>query len=163
MTAQQLDVKTGLYIGGEWLGPQDVLNPATGQSLGELPLATAADMDRALEAAARGFEQWRKVAPQERAAVLHRTAALVRERAEELARLATLEEGKPIVEARGEVAATAALLDFHAGEAVRIYGRVLPRPTGTRSLVLHQPVGPVAAFCAWNFPVMNPPPDARSS
>ena len=161
MTAQQLDVRTGLYIGGEWLGPQgrdtqDVLNPATGQSLGELPLATAADMDRALEAAARGFEQWRKVAPQERAAVLHRTAALVRERAEELARLATLEEGKPIVEARGEVAATAALLDFHAGEAVRIYGRVLPRPTGTRSLVLHQPVGPVAAFCAWNFPAMNP-------
>ena len=87
MTAQQLDVKTGLYIGGEWLGPegrdtQAVLNPATGQSLGELPLATAADMDRALEAAARGFEQWRKTAPQERAAVLHRTAALVRERAQ---------------------------------------------------------------------------------
>lgn len=101
-----------------------------------------------IEAAARGFDQWRKTAPQERAAVLHRTAALVRERAEELARLATLEEGKPIVEARGEVAATAALLDFHAGEAVRTYGRVLPRPTGTRSLVLHQPVGPVAAFCA---------------
>lgn len=161
MTAPHFDVKTGLYIGGEWLGPegretQAVLNPATGQPLGDLPLATTADMDRALEAAARGFDQWRKTAPQERAAVLSRTAALVRERAEELATLATLEEGKPIVEARGEVAATAALLDFHAGEAVRIYGRVLPRPTGTRSLVLQQPVGPVAAFCAWNFPVMNP-------
>ncbi|KTT74937.1 NAD-dependent succinate-semialdehyde dehydrogenase [Sphingomonas sanguinis] len=161
MTAPNFDVKTGLYIGGEWLGAegretQAVLNPATGQALGDLPLATTADMDRALEAAARGFEQWRKTAPQERAAVLLRTAALVRERAEELATLATLEEGKPIVEARGEVAATAALLEFHAGEAVRIYGRVLPRPTGARSLVLHQPVGPVAAFCAWNFPVMNP-------
>ncbi|HJO64535.1 MAG TPA: NAD-dependent succinate-semialdehyde dehydrogenase [Sphingomonas sanguinis] len=161
MTAPNFDVKTGLYIGGEWLGAegretQAVLNPATGQSLGDLPLATTADMDRALEAASRGFELWRKTAPQERAAVLLRTAALVRERAEDLATLATLEEGKPIVEARGEVAATAALLEFHAGEAVRIYGRVLPRPTGTRSLVLHQPVGPVAAFCAWNFPVMNP-------
>ncbi|MDR6146995.1 succinate-semialdehyde dehydrogenase/glutarate-semialdehyde dehydrogenase [Sphingomonas sp. SORGH_AS870] len=161
MTATDFDVKTGLYIAGEWLGAdgretQAVLNPATGQPLGDLPLATKADMDRALEAAARGFETWRKTAPQERAAVLLRTAALVRERAEDLARLATLEEGKPIVEARGEVAATAALLEFHAGEAVRIYGRVLPRPTGTRSLVLHQPVGPVAAFCAWNFPVMNP-------
>jgi succinate-semialdehyde dehydrogenase/glutarate-semialdehyde dehydrogenase len=154
------DTRLGLFIDGEWITAgretQAVLDPANGRTLGELPLATPADLDRALAAADRGFKTWRATAPQERAAVLARTAALVRERADLLARLATLEEGKPYTEAKGEVMATAALLDFHAGEAVRIYGRVLPRPTGTRSLVLHQPVGPVAAFCAWNFPVMNP-------
>ncbi|WP_137898378.1 NAD-dependent succinate-semialdehyde dehydrogenase [Sphingomonas sp. 2SG] len=154
------DTRLGLFIDGEWITSgretQAVLDPANGRTLGEVPLATPADLDRALAAADRGFKTWRATAPQERAAVLSRTAALVRERADLLARLATLEEGKPYTEAKGEVMATAALLDFHAGEAVRIYGRVLPRPTGTRSLVLHQPVGPVAAFCAWNFPVMNP-------
>ena len=154
------DTRLGLFIDGEWITAgretQPVLDPASGRTLGELPLATPADLDRALAAADRGFKTWRATAPQERAAVLSRTAALVRERADLLARLATLEEGKPYTEAKGEVMATAALLDFHAGEAVRIYGRVLPRPTGTRSLVLHQPVGPVAAFCAWNFPVINP-------
>ncbi|HEX7854787.1 MAG TPA: NAD-dependent succinate-semialdehyde dehydrogenase [Sphingobium sp.] len=155
------DAPLGLYIGGEWLGPagretQDVLNPATGAVLGALPLATTADLDRALEAAERGFQLWRKTAPQERAKILSRTATLIRERADRIAALATLEQGKVLAEARGEVMGAAALLDFHAGEAVRIYGRVLPRPTGTRSLVLQQPVGPVAAFCAWNFPAMNP-------
>lgn len=154
------DTKLALYIAGEWLGPegretQDVLNPATGEGQAALPLATAADLDRALEATQRGFNQWKATPPEQRAAVLHRTAALVRERADLLARLATLEEGKVLAEAKGEVAAAAALLDFHAGEATRITGRVLPRPIGTRSMVLHQPVGPVAAFCAWNFPVMN--------
>jgi succinate-semialdehyde dehydrogenase/glutarate-semialdehyde dehydrogenase len=160
MTDTPYDTRLGLFIDGEWITTgretQAVLDPATGRTLGELPLATQADLDRALDAAERGFKTWRATPPQERAAVLSRTAALVRERAELLARLATLEEGKPFTEAKGEVMATAALLDFHAGEAVRIYGRVLPRPVGTRSLVLHQPVGPVAAFCAWNFPVMNP-------
>ncbi|MGU3314655.1 NAD-dependent succinate-semialdehyde dehydrogenase [Sphingomonas sp. M6A6_1c] len=154
------DTRLGLFIDGEWITAgretQPVLDPASARTLGELPLATPADLDRALAAADRGFKTWRATAPLQRAAVLSRTAALVRERADLLARLATLEEGKPYTEAKGEVMATAALLDFHAGEAVRIYGRVLPRPTGTRSLVLHQPVGPVAAFCAWNFPVMNP-------
>ncbi|EZP57286.1 MULTISPECIES: NAD-dependent succinate-semialdehyde dehydrogenase [Sphingomonas] len=159
MTDTSYDTRLGLLIDGEWITDretQPVLDPATGATLAQVPLATAADLDRALDAADRAFKSWRAVAPQERAAVLSRTAALVRERADRLARLATLEEGKPLAEAKGEVMATAALLDFHAGEAVRIYGRVLPRPVGTRSLVLHQPVGPVAAFCAWNFPVMNP-------
>jgi succinate-semialdehyde dehydrogenase/glutarate-semialdehyde dehydrogenase len=126
------DTRLGLFIDGEWITAgretQAVLDPASGRTLGELPLATPADLDRALAAADRGFKTWRATAPQERAAVLARTAALVRERADLLARLATLEEGKPYTEAKGEVMATAALLDFHAGEAVRIYGRVLPRP-----------------------------------
>jgi len=154
------DTKLGLYIAGEWIGAAGrdahaVLNPATGQAQGDLPLATAEDLDRALDAADRGFKAWRKTDPAQRAQVLVRTAAILRERADHLAQIATLEQGKPLVEARGEVAFAAALLEFHAGEAQRIYGRVLPRPAGTRSLVLHQPIGPVAAFCAWNFPIMN--------
>ena len=154
------DATLGLYIDGEWLGADgrdthDVLNPATGAGQAALPLATEADLDRALEAAQRGFLLWRATPPEQRAAVLGRTAQLIRERADHLARIATLEQGKILAEAKGETAFAAALLDFHAGEAMRIYGRVLPRPAGTRSLVLHQPVGPVAAFCAWNFPILN--------
>ena len=152
--------KLALYIDGEWLSgggrdTQDVLNPASGAGQAALPLASATDLDRALAAAQAGFLQWRAVAPEQRAAVLTRTAALMRERADQIARIATLEQGKPFAEARGEVIGAAGLLDFHAGEALRIYGRVLPRVPGTRSLVLHQPVGPVAAFCAWNFPALN--------
>ncbi len=154
------DTSPAPFVAGEWLGAsgretQEVLNPATGAVLATLPLVTTADLDRALESAERGFARWRRTAPEARAAVLHKTAALIRDRADRLAGLATLEQGKVRAEAKGEVMATAALLDFHAGEAVRIYGRVLPRPAGTRSLVLQQPVGVVAAFCAWNFPVMN--------
>ncbi|HEX8554332.1 MAG TPA: NAD-dependent succinate-semialdehyde dehydrogenase, partial [Sphingomonas sp.] len=116
---------------------------------------TAADLDRALDAAQRGFLAWRATSPDARAVILQRTAVLMRERADRLARIATLEQGKIAAEAKGEVAFAAALLDFHAAEGLRVTGRVLPRPTGTRSLVLHQPIGPVAAFCAWNFPIMN--------
>ena len=154
------DAQLGLYIAGQWLGTQgrdthEVLNPATGAALGALPLATAADLDEALEAAQRGFVLWRDTAPDQRSALLLRTAQLIRERSDHLARIATMEQGKILAEAKGEALYAAALLEFHAGEALRIYGRVLPRPAGTRSLVLHQPVGPVAAFCAWNFPIMN--------
>jgi len=153
--------KLGLYIDGEWLNgdgreAQEVLNPATGETLAELPLASTADLDRALAASQKGFDAWRKTAPEARAVILRKTADLIRERADHIARIVTLEEGKPTAEAKGEVLASAALLDFHAGETVRIYGRILPRPVGTRSMVLQQPVGPVAAFCAWNFPAMNP-------
>ncbi|OBR49203.1 NAD-dependent succinate-semialdehyde dehydrogenase [Paraburkholderia tropica] len=155
------ELSSALYIGGQWLGTKgrdalNVLDPATGRPIGNVPVATTEDLDRALEAAQRGFRSWSKVAPDERAAVLNRTAALIRERADHLAALATREQGKPLAEAKAEALASAGLLEFHAGEAVRIYGRVLPRPGGTRSLVLQQPVGPVAAFCAWNFPILNP-------
>ena len=154
------DTELGLYIGGEWLtasgrDTHDVLNPATGSSHAGLPLASVEDLDRALEATERGFRLWRDTAPEARAAVLLKAAGLLRERVDRIARVATLEQGKPQAEARGEIMLASALLDFHAGEAQRIYGRVLPRPSGTRSLVLHQPVGPVAAFCSWNFPALN--------
>lgn len=154
------DAQLGLYIAGRWRtgegrATHDVLNPATGQILAELPLASKADLDQALEAAARGFALWRETPSDQRGTVLARAAALLRERTERIAMIATLEQGKPVGEARGEIALAAGIMEFHAGEAQRIYGRVLPRPSGTRSLVLQQPIGPVAAFCAWNFPVLN--------
>ena len=150
-----------LHIGGEWLGGDDrrtqpVLNPATGQTLGELPLVNTQDLDRALEAAEQGFALWRQTNPNERAAVLSGAADLLRERIDVIARNATLEEGKTLVEARSETQAAASLFDFYAGEAVRLYGRVLMRPPGQRSLITKEPVGPVAAFSPWNFPIHNP-------
>ena len=134
----------------------DVVNPATGEPIGALPLAEAADLDRALEVAARGFKLWRKSTPQERAAVLQGAARLMVERADDLARIATMEEGKPFSEARIEVMMNVGLFNFYAGECFRLYGRELVRPEGMRSTVRYEPVGPVAAFAPWNFPLGNP-------
>ena len=150
-----------LHIDGEWIDKGNrrthtVLNPATGQPLGELPLVDAADLDRALEAAEKGFQAWRRADPNERAAVLSGAARLLRERTREIERNATLEEGKTLLETHIEVHAAAGLLDFYAGEAVRVYGRVLMREPGVRCLVTKEPVGPVAAFSPWNFPLGNP-------
>ena len=133
-----------------------VRNPATGDALGELPLADAADLDRALDTAARGFRIWRDSTPQQRAAVLQGAARLMAERADDLARIATMEEGKPFAEARIEVMMNVGLFNFYAGECFRIYGRTLVRPAGTRSTVTKEPVGPVAAFSPWNFPLATP-------
>ncbi len=133
-----------------------VVNPATGETLGELPLADAADLDRALETAQRGFLIWRESSPQQRAAVLQGAARLMLERQEELARTATLEEGQTLGEARIEVMMNVGLFNFYAGETQRIYGRQLVRPAGMRSTVMYEPVGPVAAFSPWNFPLGNP-------
>lgn len=135
---------------------QPVVNPATGETLADLPLADAADLDRALDAAARGFRIWRDSTPQQRAAVLNGAARLLRERADDLARTATLEQGKTLAEAKVEVAMNAGLFEFYAGETFRLYGRTLVRPAGQRSTVSVEPVGPVAAFAPWNFPLGNP-------
>ena len=133
-----------------------VVNPATGETLGDLPLADAADLDRALAAAQAGFRLWRNSTPHERAAVLQGAARLMLERQEMLARTATLEQGKPIAEARIEVLMNVGLFNFYAGEVFRLYGRMLVRPAGQRSTVTKEPVGPVAAFAPWNFPLGNP-------
>ena len=102
------------------------------------------------------FSSWRDSAPQQRAAVLQGAARLLIERADALARIATLEQGKPVAEARAEVMMVAGLFDFYAGECFRLYGRTLVRPAGQRSTVTKEPVGPVAAFSPWNFPLGNP-------
>lgn len=133
-----------------------VVNPATEETLGELPLANAADLDRALAAAEKGFRIWRDAPAQERAAVLQGAARLLNERADDLARIAVMEEGKPFHEARIEVMMNVGLFNFYAGECQRIYGRTLVRPAGTRSTITKEPVGPVAAFAPWNFPLGNP-------
>lgn len=148
----------GLYVDGNWHGSQgrntqDVINPATGDAIAALPMATAADIDAALESAARGFQLWRATSVDARGAILHKAAELIRARAEEIATLLTIEQGKPLAEARMEVISSAAVFDYVAEEAKRNHGRVLIRPTGTRSIVIKQPVGPVVAFSPWNFPV----------
>jgi succinate-semialdehyde dehydrogenase / glutarate-semialdehyde dehydrogenase len=133
-----------------------VINPATEEVLGELPLADAADLDRALETAAKGFKIWRESTAQQRAAVLQGAARLMLERQEDIARIATMEQGKTLAETRIEVMMNVGLFNFYAGECQRVYGRQLVRPAGMRSTVTHEPVGPVAAFAPWNFPIGNP-------
>jgi succinate-semialdehyde dehydrogenase/glutarate-semialdehyde dehydrogenase len=110
----------------------------------------------ALETARKGFRIWRDSTPQQRAAVLQGAARLMLERQDDLARIATLEEGKTLPEARIEVMMNVGLFNFYAGEVFRLYGRTLVRPAGMRSTVTHEPVGPVAAFAPWNFPLGNP-------
>ena len=133
-----------------------VINPATLERLGELPLADAADLDRALDAAARGFATWRKSTPEQRSAVLLGAASIMAARAEDIARVATAEQGKTLAEARTEVAMNVNLFRFYAGECHRLYGRSLVRPAGSRSIVTKEPIGPVVAFSPWNFPINNP-------
>lgn len=150
-----------LQIGGESLGighrqSFTVRNPATGEALAELPLADTADLDRALDTAQRGFRHWRHASAQQRAEVLEGAARLMLERREDLAWVATQEQGKTLAEARVEVMMNVGLFRFYAGEVHRLYGRQLVRPTGMRSTVVHEPVGPVAAFAPWNFPLGNP-------
>lgn len=147
-----------LFVDGAWqsgegrdTGP--VFNPATGATIAEVPFATPADLDAALAAADRGFALWRATAVEERAAVLHAAAALMRERADAIGRLLTREQGKILAEAKAEVVGSAQLFDWYAEEAKRAYGRVLVRPSGQRSIVIRQPIGPVAALSPWNFPV----------
>jgi succinate-semialdehyde dehydrogenase/glutarate-semialdehyde dehydrogenase len=152
----------GLYIDGAWLNGtgrkgEDVVNPATEKPLGRLPHATKADLDQALEAAQKGFEVWRLTTAYDRAKVLRKAAELVRERHEQIARVMSQEQGKVYAEARIEVLTTADIIEWFAEEGRRSYGRVVPgRVKGVRQLVMHEPVGVVAAFTPWNFPTLTP-------
>ncbi|MFT0171834.1 NAD-dependent succinate-semialdehyde dehydrogenase [Paraburkholderia mimosarum] len=148
-----------LLIAGEWSQAVDgrtidVLNPATGEPIGKVAHAGIADLDRALAAAQQGFEKWRRVPAAERATVMRRAAGLVRERAEDIARLMTMEQGKPLAESKIEVSSAADIIEWFADEGMRVYGRVVPaRNPNAQQLVIKDPVGPVAAFTPWNFPV----------
>ncbi len=158
MTDRTYDTDLSLFLDGAWTGNEgrdaaDVINPANGDRLAEVPLASGADLDLALDAADRAFPKWRAVDVEARGAILRNAAALMRERTEHIATLLTREQGKPIAEARSEVAGSAQMFDYYAEEAKRAYGRVLVRSTGQRSIVVPQAVGPVASFTPWNFPI----------
>lgn len=149
----------GLYIGGHWRRTTDtlpILNPADETVLGQCPVASTADLDDALDAAAKGFAIWSRTSPHKRAEVLRRAAALMRERQEEIAQSITREHGKTLQQARLEVIRGCEFFEWDAGEATRIYGRVIPSEPGIRYIVHHQPIGTVAAFSPWNFPMSQP-------
>ena len=132
----------------------EVLDPATEEPLGTVAHADTADLDLALAAAQRGFDVWRKISAWERATIMRRAATLLRERADTIAPLMTLEQGKPLAEARLEVMNGADTIDWFAEEARRVYGRIVPaRFANVTNLVMREPVGPVAAFTPWNFPI----------
>ncbi|WP_341668307.1 NAD-dependent succinate-semialdehyde dehydrogenase [Alcaligenes sp. SDU_A2] len=147
-----------LYINGQFLDSQGrttqpVINPANGQILGQLPLASRADLDAALDAAHKAFQSWRHSSPLERSAILRKVAELSRERAQDIGRNLTLDQGKPLAEAVGEIMSCADHADWHAEECRRIYGRVIsPRNPKVRQMVLREPIGVCAAFTPWNFP-----------
>ena len=146
----------GAATAGSGSRREAVLNPATEEVLGQVPLAERADLDRALAAAARGFAAWRDTPIEARSKILLDAARLVRERSARIGEIMTLEQGKPLPEARGEVGRAAGIIQWDLEEARRAYGRVIPVDANSQLLVLREPVGPVAAFTPWNFPAGSP-------
>jgi len=151
-----------LFIDGQWLNGdgragEDVINPATEKPLARLPHASKADLDRALEAAKKGFAVWRATSAYDRAKVLRKAADLMRERYDAISKCLVQEEGKSYAEARAEVLTSADIIEWYAEEGRRAYGRIVPgRGKGLRQIVTQEPVGIVAAFTPWNFPALTP-------
>ena len=150
---------TQLFIQGQWQDAQDqhtlaVINPATEETIGYVAKATQADLDLALQASEVGFQVWKKTSTHQRAKIMLKAAQLLRERAKTIAQCMTLEQGKPLKQAKGEILAAADVIDWFAGEAIRSYGQVIPsRQIDVQSFTLKKPVGVVAAFTPWNFPI----------
>ncbi|MCY1166857.1 Alpha-ketoglutaric semialdehyde dehydrogenase [compost metagenome] len=148
-----------LYIGGKWRSSPEtmpVLNPADESVLGFLPIARQSDLDDALLAAVEGLRVWSCTAPRKRAEIMMRASSLLRERNEEIAFAISSELGKPIRQARLEVIRGCEFFEWDAGEAQRLYGRVIPSEPGIRYMTVRQPIGMVAAFSPWNFPMSQP-------
>src|SRR5205814_2248280 len=147
------------YIDGQWIGADDgrtlaVINPATEETITEVAYAGRAETRRALEAAHRALPGWMKLTAYDRAKVLKKTADLMRERADTIARTLTTEQGKPLPEAKGEVLHSADTFEWFAEEGKRAYGQVIPNSApGKRHLVIKHPVGVVGAISPWNFPI----------
>jgi succinate-semialdehyde dehydrogenase / glutarate-semialdehyde dehydrogenase len=153
----------GLYIDGAWRKNgggnkgEDVINPATEKPLAHLPHASTSDLDEALESAKKGFAVWKNTSAYDRSKILRKAADLMRERHDAISKIMVQEQGKAYVEARAEVITSADIIDWYAEEGRRSYGRIVPgRARGTRQLVMQEPVGIVAAFTPWNFPVLTP-------
>lgn len=152
-----------LYIDGRWIaagsaGSQPVVNPADESTLGMLPLAGESELDQAVWAAQRGFEIWKRTPAQSRFEIITRATQLLRERADTIARIMTLEQGKPLAESRREVVLSADVIDFLAEEGKRSYGRVVPSRSNAvlSQVVSRMPVGPAALLTPWNFPMNLP-------
>lgn len=150
-----------LHIDGSWRSGSDgeaiaVVNPATEEVIGTVAKASAHDLEDAAAAAHRGFLTWRKVPALERARIMRRASTIIREREDKIARLISIEQGKPLQEALNEVRTTAETNDWFAEEAPRTYGRVIPaRAEGVHQFTVREPIGPVAAFTPWNFPIIQ--------
>lgn len=158
MTAEQLK----MYVCGEWADAADgdrlnVFNPATGEVIATVPNAKAVDAGRAIEAARRTFDEgtwWPRTSERERGRILLRAADIVRREQERLARLETLDCGKPIGEARDDIAEVAFMFEYYGGWATKIYGEIPPVGPDAMSLVVKEPVGVTAAITPWNYPMM---------
>ncbi len=150
----------GLHIDGRWIHDrtsyQVVRNPSDEAVIGEVPQASSEDVLQAVDAAARGFLVWRDMAPLDRARIMQRAAALLRERAECIALTITLENGKTLADARAEVERSASFFDWDSAESLRAYGHIVPGEPGMQKLVVREPIGPVAAFTPWNVPLSAP-------
>jgi len=151
------DVK--LHINGEWrdaIGGETlaVLDPATEEVIGKIAHARKADLDLALEAAEQGFKVWRDTSPLERSKLMRKAADILRSRVDTIAYMMTREQGKPIAQSKVEITNAADVIDWFAEEARRTYGQIIPsRFSGVSQLAIKVPVGPVAAFTPWNFPI----------
>ncbi|HEY4191492.1 MAG TPA: NAD-dependent succinate-semialdehyde dehydrogenase [Mesorhizobium sp.] len=150
---------TKLFIDGEWRNARDnrtipVIDPATEEVIGHVAHAGRADLDDALAAAEKGFAVWSKTSAHERYKLMRNAADLLRKRVAEIAPIMTMEQGKPLAESQGEISAGADIIDWFAEEARRTYGQVIPaRVPGVTQMTIKLPVGPVAAFTPWNFPI----------
>ncbi|TCN82098.1 NADP-dependent succinate-semialdehyde dehydrogenase [Shewanella fodinae] len=151
-------LKQQSYVDGHWCDAdngkqQAVVNPANGELLAHVPMLGAAETQRAIDAAQAALAKWQALTAKARATILHRWFALITQHTEDLALLMTSEQGKPLAEARGEVAYAASFIEWFAEEAKRVYGDTIPgHQTDKRLLVLKQPVGVTAAITPWNFP-----------
>lgn len=148
-----------LYIDGKWRKAErsiPVVNPATEDVLGQLPCASQSDLEEALEAAEKGLTIWSRTSPRDRSDIILKAASLMRDRQEEIAQTITAEHGKPLTQARLEVIRGAEFFEWDAAEAMRTYGRVIPAAHGNKLSVHHHPIGVVAAFSPWNFPMSQP-------
>lgn len=150
---------TQLFLNGEWrdsLSKEtlEIINPATEEVIGKVSHARKEDLDLALKGAENAFNEWKHVSAYDRSKILRKAADIVRSRADQIATLMTLEQGKPLAEAKGETLGAADSIDWYAEEGRRAYGRIIPsRATGVFQYVFKEPVGVVAAFTPWNFPL----------
>lgn len=148
-----------LLIGGRQVSPPEslpIVNPADNTTIGVVPVARPSDLDDALAAAEKGFKVWRRTPPASREAIMLRAAKNLRDRIEQIARVMTLEQGKTLNESRLEILRAASIIEWDAGEARRLYGRVIPAGPDMQHTVLREPIGVVAAFSPWNFPLNAP-------